>query len=418
MLNVRSWTHLSLLCAMLAIGAWSCASEEPSGGRRGGQSGMGAGATGYNPVGGSGAISGSGSPIGGSGGGLAGASGVGVAGNGGSGDECASASIYVSNNTPQIMFVIDGSGSMCESFGGSTRWNSLRAALLAADTGLIPRLQATAEFGLLVYDGTIDPFLAIGAIGTPSPQCAGMYLEQKAMGECPGLVSVPVALNNSPAIDMAYPMTELGGSTPTDKAMNRAIDDLIAIRPTNPDATVKPQYVILATDGAPNDICVGGVGGDGMAQKQGVIAAVDRGAMNSISTFVVSLAGGDANLQTHLDEVARHGDPMNMMARTYTPESPEELVTQLAALVGGAVGCDITLNGMVQAGRECSGTVTMNGVELPCCADGMCAGDPPTGWRLKDPSTIELVGNTCLDFLTASSAQLTAGFPCGVFVVQ
>jgi hypothetical protein len=120
----------------------------------------------------------------------------------------------------------------------------------------------------------------------------------------------------------------------------------------------------------------------------------------------------------HLDEVARHGDPMNPMARTYTPESPEELVTQLATLVGGAVGCDITLNGTVQAGRECSGEVTMNGAALPCCVDGVCEGTPPSGWRLKDASTIELMGNTCLDFLTATSATLKAGFPCGVFMVQ
>jgi len=335
------------------------------------------------------------------------------------GGMCAEARIFTSRNTPQILFVVDGSGSMCETFGGSTRWQSLRAALLAADTGLIPRLQATAEFGLLVYDGTIDPFLAIGAIGgSPSPQCAGMYIEQKAMGECPGLISVPIAPNNAPPIDMAFPATELGGSTPTDKAMNRAIDDLIASRPTDPDIVPKPQYVILATDGQPNDICVGGVGGDGNAQKMGVIAAVDRGAAEHIKTFVVSLAGGDMGLQAHLTEVAMHGDPMNPMARTYTPESPEELVTQLAALVGGAVGCDITLNGTVRAGQECSGEVTMNGVELPCCAGGMCPGTPPTGWRLKDESTIELVGNTCLDFLTATSATLTAGFPCGVFVVQ
>jgi len=245
-----------------------------------------------------------------------------------------------------------------------------------------------------------------------------MYIEQKAMGECPGLVQVPIALNNAPAIDMAFPQTELGGSTPTDKAMNRAIDDLIGMRSTDPDGMIKPQYVILATDGQPNDICVGGVGGDGMAQKQGVIGAVDRGAAEGIKTFVVSLAGGDMGLQAHLNEVALHGDPMNPMARTYTPESPEELVTQLAALVGGAVGCDITLNGTVQTGRECSGTVTMNGIELPCCEGGMCPGTPPVGWRLKDPSTIELVGNTCLDFLTAASASLHAGFPCGVFVVE
>lgn len=413
--NVRSWIRSLLPCAVLALGGWACASDEASGGRSGGQSGAGAGTGGnFNPAGGAGGSAGFG-VIGGSGG-FGGFGGTGAGGT--MGGMCAEATIFTARNTPQILFVIDGSGSMCDNFGGSTRWQSLRGALLAADTGLIPRLQSTAEFGLLIYDGTIDLFAAIGSVGTPSPQCAGMYLDQKAMGECPGLVEVPIALDNAAPIDMAFPQAELGGSTPTDKAMNKAIDDLIGMRSTDPDGMVKPQYVILATDGAPNDICVGSAGGDGTAQKQGVIAAVDRGAGMSIKTFVVSLAGNDASLQTHLDEVARHGDPMNAMARTYTPESPEELVTQLAALVGGAVGCDITLNGMVQAGRECSGEVTMNGLPIPCCEDGVCPGTPPVGWRLKDPSTIELVGNTCLDFLTAASATLHAGFPCGVFVVQ
>ena len=123
-------------------------------------------------------------------------------------------------------------------------------------------------------------------------------------------------------------------------------------------------------------------------------------------------------LQSHLTEVAMHGDPMNPMARTYSPETPEELVTALAALVGGAVGCDITLNGTVNAGQECRGTVTMNGTPIPCCEGGNCAGTPPSGWRLKDASTIELVGTSCIDFLTAMSATLNAGFPCGVFVVE
>lgn len=416
MQNVRSWIRSMLPCAALALGGWACASDEPSGGRLGGQSGTGATGGNFNP-GGNGGVSGLGP--GGTGGAVGGVGGVvGGTGGRGPGGMCAEAMIYTSRSTPQILFVVDGSGSMCETFGGDTRWRSLRSALLAADTGLIPRLQASAEFGLLIYDGTIDPFLAIGSVGTPSPACAGMYFEQKAMGDCPGLVEVPIALNNAPPIDMAFPATELGGSTPTDKAMNKAIDDLVAMRSTDPDGNVKPQYVILATDGAPNDICVGGVGGDGTAQKQGVIAAVDRGASMNVRTFVVSLAGGDASLQAHLDEVARHGDPTNPMARTYTPESPEELVTQLAALLGGAVGCDITLNGTVSVGQECSGTVTMNGVEVPCCEGGMCAGTPPVGWRLKDPSTIELVGNSCLDFLTAQSATLNAGFPCGVFVVE
>ena len=39
------------------------------------------------------------------------------------------------------------------------------------------------------------------------------------------------------------------------------------------------MYVILATDGAPNDICVSGTGGDGSVQRKGVIAAVQPPAL-------------------------------------------------------------------------------------------------------------------------------------------
>ena len=339
---------------------------------------------------------------------------------------CAEAMVNTNIATPDILFVVDGSGSMCAPFGGSTRWQALRAALLDPMMGLIPRMEKSVLFGLLIYDGTIDPILAITAIGGSPPEpCAGMYLEQKATGMCPGLVQVPVAINNAMAINTAFPMTELGGSTPTDRAMNTAVDQMLAMRDSDPDTKDHPQYIILATDGQPNDICMGGVGGDGAAQKAGVIAAVDRAAKMNIPTFVISLAGGDQGLQSHLSEVAKHGQPMNPMAATFTPESPMALVDALAAIVGGAVGCEIALEGRVLVGSECRGSVKVNGTKLPCCradatgamqCNGMPA-NPADGWVLKDASTIELVGPSCTAFLANPQALLQAGFPCDVLVM-
>jgi hypothetical protein len=184
------------------------------------------------------------------------------------------------------------------------------------------------------------------------------------------------------------------------------------------------MYVILATDGAPNDICVGGLGGDGSAQRQGVIAAVDRGAQAGITTWVISLADGDPALQSHLDEVARHGEPMNPMAHTFTPTDPGALIGTLSNLLGGAIGCNISLNGKVTAGLECTGTVLMGAKKLPCCQTpqgmgAMCDGAPtttPNGWRLTDPSTIELIGETCTEFLVGVDSSLDAQFPCDVFI--
>jgi hypothetical protein len=239
-----------------------------------------------------------------------------------------------------IAFVIDGSGSMCEKFGNSTRWGELRAALLTKGTGLIYKINALATTGLYIYDGTIDLNLAGMATGSAAtnPQCAGLAALRRTMGPCPQMIEVKPAMGNAAKIDTAYPFAELGGSTPTDKAMNYAVDQLVAVRTPGQDLSANPQYIILATDGQPNDICVGGVGGDGTLQQQGVIAAVDKATSLGITTYVISLAM-DAALQAHLDEVARHGNIKDPMARTFTPTNSADLIMTLTKLLGTAVGC-------------------------------------------------------------------------------
>jgi hypothetical protein len=343
---------------------------------------------------------------------------------------CASAVVRTMKTMPTIVFVIDGSGSMCAPFGQSTRWQGLRSALLDPKSGLIYRLQNTVRFGATLYDGTINTDLALGGIDSviQNPPCALLsgVLGGKDVGMCPQLLeAMPPALNNAQMIDMAYPQVELGGSTPTDRAMNHVMDALIAGRhQQGPDQQAEsPVYVILATDGAPNDICVNGMGGDGSVQRQGVVAAVDRGAAAGITTWVISLADGDPVLQTHLDEVAKHGEPKNPGARTFSPTSPDELIATLAQLLGGAVGCHVALQGTVTVGQECSGTVEQDGVALPCCQQSsqsgvQCAGattPAADGWRLSDPHSIELLGAACAKFLLSSDAVLDARFPCAVF---
>ena len=351
--------------------------------------------------------------------------------SGGNGKVCASAIVQTAKNTPTVVFVIDGSGSMCAPFGGGvSRWQALRSALLDPMRGLIYRVENQVKFGATLYDGTIDLALALlagaGAGGpAQNPPCALQSGMGKEMGMCPLLIDVPAKQTNAMAIDMAYPQRELGGSTPTDKAMNHVMDALLAtVKQQGPDqAAQSPMYVILATDGAPNDICLGGIGGDGAPQRQGVIAAVDRGAAAGITTWVISLAGNDAALQAHLDEVAKHGAPKNPAARTFSPTNPDDLIMTLAQLLGGAIGCHITLNGKVTVGQECMGKVEQNAVELPCCQSTgpnawNCARQPtaqPNGWRLTNANSIELVGDACAKFLLGAGNVLSATFPCTVF---
>jgi len=409
----RVW-WLALCTACCSSSMFACAGDGDSGGRR-------VPAARPSPIGGGAGSNGS-AAFGNGGASAVGQSGGAPRAGGGAGatQECARADLSTSLRTPDILFVIDGSGSMCEQFGGSTRWQALRSALLDPAMGLIYELQASAWFGMVLYDGTIDDFLALESAATPgaspSPVCAAMYLGgPRAQGTCPQLIEVPIMLNNAMAIDMAYPATELGGSTPTDQAMTRAVDLMLGMQNNDPDGNPHPQYIILATDGQPNSICVGDLSpvSDGTAEEQAVIAEVDRARAAGITTFVISTAGNDQNLQAHLEEVADHGNPMDPDARAFSPMNPQELAATLAALLGGAIGCDVVLNGKVTLGQECKGTVTFNGTDLPCCMGGSAA--CTTGWQMKDESTVELVGDSCVNFLLAAQGMLHATFPCGVF---
>jgi von Willebrand factor type A domain len=239
-----------------------------------------------------------------------------------------------------VLFVVDGSGSMNEPFGSGTRWTSLRTALLDPMAGFIPRFQHEAQFGMMIYDGSIDALASFAEPMAGAMAMCSSATPANASAMCPRLVEVPPVLANMPAIDAMFPAQELGGSTPTHKAMNTAVDQMIASS-TGKDVASNPHFIILATDGQPNDICMGGSGGDGSAQKACVIAAVDRAAAANITTYVISLAGQDMELEAHLAEVAKHGNPKDPLAHTFSPMTQEDLVKALREVLTSALGCVI-----------------------------------------------------------------------------
>lgn len=292
--------------------------------------------------------------------------------------------------TPTVWLVLDGSGSMNEEFdGGSSRWQVLRSALMDAD-GLVPRLEQSVRFGMVLYSG-IDAE------------------EQTQPGMCIQLVTVPPALDNYDAIAAQFPETELGGWTPTDRAIEHVVANLPVTNQQVLDSDAGPIYVILATDGAPNDRCDGdmdnrGGGGGGLdpVVAERVLAATEQGTTMGMRTFIISLAGGDDELQQHLEEVAQVTNPGEP---PFVPSTQDALVQTFQQIVGAAT-CQIQLEGSVVPGKECSGSVTLNGSELACNSDD--------GWRLFDERTVQLTGTGCDTFLGASS-QVFAEFPCDAF---
>ena len=281
---------------------------------------------------------------------------------------------------PTVWLMIDGSGSMGAPLElmGPSRWALLRDALLADATGLVPRLQSSVAFGLYVYDG------GLSLPGIPGPQC-------------PRVVTSEPALNNADAVRGAYPELEIGASTPT----HYALLDLQA-RIAASAQPASPTYVVLATDGKPN-LCDFH---DGLPAtpdtEQEAVDTVRQLAAAGTQVFVISMAGDDAELQTHLEAVAAAG---NTGKPPFTPRSQSELESALTQILGAASSCEVRIQGKVEAGRECSGTVLLDGAALPC--------NDADGYRLKpDRTSLELLGSACKRLQTARAPELEASFPC------
>ncbi len=393
------WMRYGVACVLVA--AVGCAAKTQQGAA--GASGA-AGAAGSSGVGGFSGSSGVGGFSGASG--VGGFSGVGgAAGTGG--NTCASVNIGASRVIPTVQLVIDGSGSMDQGFGGGTRWSAVHDALLG-DQGEVRRLGGVVRFGMSIYQ-TGD------------------------QNSCPLLTGPAPAINNFGAINGAW-LNQPGGSTPTGEAMEQVVASMSGTA-NMIDSDTGPQIIILATDGAPNG-CAGGAGNIGlwitctfvnpmdpacaglntMLANDGYVrtlqAAVDAQA-KGIDTYVLDLSDGGLN-QQELQKVANVGvglpEGQSPGAPLYVPGDPAALSTALETIIGGAATCQLALQGMItNATTACAGgNVTLNSQPISCgSADG---------WRVVDPTHIELVGAACTEWLSNVAASIHAEFDCNSVV--
>jgi hypothetical protein len=336
------------------------------------------------------------------------------------GASCAEGLATTAPVTPTVWLVVDGSGSMDEAFEATTRWEALREALIDPG-GVVATLEAAVRFGLVLYDGPEDGLLSTATCFMPEnidpgclcfsgfepaccqASCGATPMPAQAPAQCANVSVIEPALSNHAAIDAAYPGQPLGGSTPTDRALERVVSALSLAGPMPPDSQTGPVIVVLATDGAPNDACGGTINATGVEVAQRVVDAVSDGVSMGMRLFVISLAGDDAELRSHLQQVASVGSPGQS---PFEPSTKGDLVAALRSIISGAT-CQVTLNGTVAAGQECTGEVTLNGEPLSC--------NSPDGFRLTDDHTLGLTGSACDRFLAAQSS-LHAQFPCGVFI--
>jgi hypothetical protein len=312
---------------------------------------------------------------------------VGTGGTGGSGNTngCQSVTITPTRSIPNVMFLVDQSGSMVASFGGGQdRWQAAHSAI----TGIVDDLDSIVRFGLTTYtsDDGNDP--------------------------CPLLpTQVDFALDSSVTIGDPlvykpnYPSAD-GDETPT----GDSIDALVSIIQNDPPPAEGPTIIVLATDGEP-DTCEQPNPQDGQAEA---VAAATAAHALGIDVFILSV--GDQVGQPHLQDMANVGvglaeNGSEGNAPFWVGNNPQELEDAFDAIIGASISCEVQMDKEFDDKEQAcaDGDVRLNGAPLSC----------PEDWRVKPgvDDVIELVGSAC-DTFKSGSSTFSAVFPCGAIVVE
>lgn len=279
--------------------------------------------------------------------------------------------IQASKQSPNIMMVVDESGSMKDPIGGSTmsKWTALQGAV----NQLLGAYSGSAQWGLSIFPHT------------PANQCSA------------GQVDVAVAPNTTMTIlSKLNALTDqtIGGSTPTTSTLQAMLGSTAGLA----DAT-KSNYVLLMTDGEPN------CGGDVNSVKN-VIGQLYAQTV-SVRTFVVGIGDGTSSNPTALNSWAEAGHTQRTGATEYYQvNTVNDLQMAFADIVNGVASCTYQLS-MKPADASLI-VAYIGGVAVP---------QDPTNGTTYDAGSNTLVfhGTSCDQIKggAASSLDIVYGCPAG-----
>ena len=288
--------------------------------------------------------------------------------------------------TPQLMFVLDRSGSMNWTLTGTThapfgqaRWNVLEDSLMHVITPFSDEIAMGARFFPAVNATGFEPFACIQ--DTPAR-------------------AISPALGNAGKILDVFQSSVPNGGTPTAVALQHAAQDISSSRAV-------ARAMVVATDGAPNCngaldgatcACTGAGPNDCSSQSGGtncldnvrtVQTITDIFANRKIPVYVIGI-GVIRGFGSTLDAMAvAGGRPRNTSPRYYPAETPAEMTAAFTAVRDSVAKCSyITPSSPVDPNAI---TVEINGVSVvrdPTHSDGW-------DWLDQDFGHLQLFGSAC-----------------------
>ena len=267
--------------------------------------------------------------------------------------------------TPDIMLVLDRSGSMNNALvngSNTSKWDVMRNAMAT----IVANHGANVNFGLSLYP-TNNECSVNGAPVAPAINNVGPILSAMNSG----------GPNN--------------GGTPTHQSLQKARDYFDG-QPVNPDGRI----VILATDGIPT--CNSSTGAS--------VNVIGELGQRSIKTYVLGFGFGEADVSGLL-EMALAGGTNQL----YSADSPDELNLALDSILGDVTvpSCEFNLQQTPSNADDIN--VVINGVEL--------GRDDPNGWSYDETTrTITLNGAACESVQSGGTSGIEVDLGCEGEIIE
>jgi len=314
------------------------------------------------------------------------------------GRNCGEKSKTATKVPPEILILLDRSGSMNEDINGGTCNDG--------GIGVGANCGATSKWAFMV------PAINQVVMETEADVNWGLkFFPDNTINSCnvSTTAAVPVGAGNAGAIASAImASTSANGgvmtgynNTPTRSGMVGATTYLQSVTTTN------PKFILLATDGVPTCSAIGPGGMDDAASEAAVVAANSAG----FKTFVVGIAtGGSADLT--LSTLAKAGGLPRQGTPSYYPVST---AADLAAAVRTFIGAANTCTFQVGPAPTDDGTTDVNrivvygdGVEIKIDATHM------NGYDYTDSThqSIEVHGPQCDQIKTGAIKEVRVNFIC------
>ena len=306
------------------------------------------------------------------------------------GMNCAEIPQMLDKLPPDILIVLDASGSMNEdsnnmSCSGGCGANSKWALLTPALNMVVMDTQAEVNWGLKLFADT-----------------------DSTCGVSPNNVAVPIGANNATAIaNVIRGRTDGNGGvtngsrTPTRSAENAAVTYLNTVTTSN------PKFILMATDGQPNCPASGSSDGD---DSPGAIMSVANAQTAGFPTFVVGISAPAGAANDALNGMADAGGyPRAGTPRYYPVTSAAEFITVLRTLVTIAGTCTFPVPNPPNTDTDRAHIgVKVNGTEI--------SRDPNhvNGWDYTSDAmtAVQVYGPYCDQIMAGTATSVQVVFKC------